>query len=288
MFFKEWEILLVDDEPDVLSVSKLAMQNFEVYGLPLKIHTAGSMAEAIEFLSSRPQIHWALSVAFIDVVMENDTAGLELCQHIREGMGNRLTQLFIRTGQPGIAPERSVIDRYDINGYFTKAEATEDKLYSLVKGAVRQYLWARTAQFTISTLEQLLAKPSSQEQLAADLQQIGDEFEGALGKTADYYTEIPPSSLWIGEQLVQSNGLGETEELALRDRLNQQPGRVLNGGGDKYVRDENDNHLIKIGASTPQVYWISKTAFTPPDDIIDMFYRSVKGMAVAWPDGKGA
>ena len=31
---KEWEILLVDDEPDVLSVSKLAMQNFDVYGRP--------------------------------------------------------------------------------------------------------------------------------------------------------------------------------------------------------------------------------------------------------------
>ena len=28
MFFKEWTILLVDDEPDVLAVSKLAMKNF--------------------------------------------------------------------------------------------------------------------------------------------------------------------------------------------------------------------------------------------------------------------
>ena len=35
----------------------------------------------------------------------------------------------------------SVLDRYDINGYFTKVEATEDKLYSLVKSGVRQYLW---------------------------------------------------------------------------------------------------------------------------------------------------
>ena len=39
-----------------------------------------------------------------------------------------------------MSPERAVLDRYDINGYFTKAEATEDKLYSLVK-SVRQYLW---------------------------------------------------------------------------------------------------------------------------------------------------
>ena len=71
--------------------------------------------------------------------METDTAGLELCEHIRETMGNKVVQLFIRTGQPGVAPERDVIDHYDINGYFTKAEATEDKLYSLVKSGVRQY-----------------------------------------------------------------------------------------------------------------------------------------------------
>ena len=80
-----------------------------------------------------------MAVAFIDVVMETDTAGLELCQFIRETQRNRVTTLYIRTGQPGVAPERSVIDRYDISGYFTKVELTEDKLYSLVKAGARQY-----------------------------------------------------------------------------------------------------------------------------------------------------
>src|SRR5262249_57268528 len=49
---------------------------------------------------------------------------------LREEHKNRVTQLFVRTGQPGMAPERTVLDRYDINGYFTKVEATEDKLRS--------------------------------------------------------------------------------------------------------------------------------------------------------------
>jgi hypothetical protein len=30
MFFKEWPVLLVDDEPDVLAVSKLAMKNISM------------------------------------------------------------------------------------------------------------------------------------------------------------------------------------------------------------------------------------------------------------------
>ena len=107
MLNQEWEILLVDDEPDVLTISQLALKGFEVYGLPFKIHTAESKAEVLELLEIRPDLHPPLlAVAFIDVVMESDTAGLELCQHIREDMGNRITQLYVRTGQPGIAPER--------------------------------------------------------------------------------------------------------------------------------------------------------------------------------------
>ena len=79
MFFKEWVVLLVDDEPDVLSVSKLAMRSFTVYGLPLKIYTAASKTEAIALFQDSFELAASLAVAFIDVVMESDSAGLELC-----------------------------------------------------------------------------------------------------------------------------------------------------------------------------------------------------------------
>src|SRR6516165_1615594 len=143
MFQTEWPVLLVDDDADVLAVSELAMKSFEIDGVPIRLFTARSKAEAVELLSGRlgALLLPYIAVAFIDVVMETDRAGLELCRYIRETQQNRLTQIYIRTGQPGVAPERSVLDRYDINGYFTKVEATEDKLYSLVKSGVRQYLW---------------------------------------------------------------------------------------------------------------------------------------------------
>src|SRR5258705_7059834 len=146
MFITEWQILLVDHDPDVLAVSKLAMKNFEVYGLPIRVHTATSKAEAIEVLKQLTRLKNAVvAVAFIDVVMETDTAGLELCEYIRDTCNDKMMQLYIRTGQPGVAPERSVIDKYDINGYFTKVEMTEDKLYTLVKSACRQVLHASTS-----------------------------------------------------------------------------------------------------------------------------------------------
>ena len=173
MFFNEWEILLVDDEPDVLTISKLAMGEFEVYGLPLKIHTATSKAEALDFLNNSPP-YLSVAVAFIDVVMESDTAGLKLCQYIREEMDNHLTQLFVRTGQPGVAPERSVIDRYDINGYFTKAETTEDKLYTLTKSGVRQFLNATFSEVVSVHLNTMFAGADSRAMIRERFQQANE------------------------------------------------------------------------------------------------------------------
>ncbi len=143
MFFRHWDVfvLIVDDEPTVLQISTLAMKNFTVYGVPLKLHTVASKTEAIDCLTEDSGLSSTLAIAFIDVVMETDRAGLELCEYIRDELENKRTQLFIRTVQLGIATERTVIDRYDINGYFTKAEATKDKLYSLIKSGVRQFVW---------------------------------------------------------------------------------------------------------------------------------------------------
>jgi CheY-like chemotaxis protein len=144
MFQTEWPVLLVDDDPDVLAVSKLAMKSFEIDGVPIELFTAASKDEAVKLLSG-PLGSTALpyvSVAFIDVVIETDHAGLDLCRYIRETQMNRMTTIYVRTGQPGLAPERDVIDRYDINGYFSKAETTEDKLYSLVKAGIRQFDFA--------------------------------------------------------------------------------------------------------------------------------------------------
>ncbi|MFN8371560.1 MAG: hypothetical protein U0694_01595 [Anaerolineae bacterium] len=167
---KTWRILVVDDEPDVLAISRLTMKNFEVYGVPVEIVTASSKAQAIEVLHeslSRKESGLPLvGVAIIDVVMETDTAGLELCWYIREMMNNRLTQIYVRTGQPGIAPEREVVDRYDINGYFSKIDATEDKLYSIVKSGVRQFYFMQVAMSLSATLDQLIMASDAREDAA--------------------------------------------------------------------------------------------------------------------------
>ena len=169
MHLSEFHVVLVDDEPDVLEVSRLAMRHFKVYGLPIRLHTATSKAQAIEVLSGltlgRPDISMA-SVALIDVVMETDHAGLELCDHIREVMKNRTMQICVRTGQPGIAPERAVLDRYDIQGYLSKAEATEDKLYTVVKAGIRQASFIGQSHALQDLLRYLIPSATSKSAIA--------------------------------------------------------------------------------------------------------------------------
>jgi len=71
--------------------------------------------------------------------METDEAGLNLVEYIRSDLKNDLIRLIIRTGQPGVAPERLVVDRYDIDDYKDKTELTAQKLYTTVRSALKAF-----------------------------------------------------------------------------------------------------------------------------------------------------
>ena len=66
----------------------------------------GSAADAMAQLAANDDV----AAALIDVVMETDDAGLLLVEHIRKQMKNEMLRIIIRTGQPGAAPERYVIE----------------------------------------------------------------------------------------------------------------------------------------------------------------------------------
>ena len=279
MFFKEWPILLVDDEPDVLAVSKLAMKNFAVYGLPLKIYTAASKTDAIRLLNDNAEVACSLAVAFLDVVMENDKAGLELCNYIRNDTGNKLTQIFIRTGQPGLAPERDIVDKYDINGYFTKVEATEDKLYSLIKSAVRQYLSSGTALATVELLNNLMAAGGARQKVLYAVSSVG-------GLSADQ-TDTP-RWLIVEDQVLFSEEVDGQKGLSLRDKLRTLPTVPLNPFGDNYVRGEDGYQMIEVAKSATKsaTSYLFKTCFTPPEHIVNLMHSFVTGLAIAWWQSK--
>lgn len=130
-----WKVLIVDDEPDVHTVTKLALSRFKLEGRSLSFINAYSGEQAKEILNTEKDV----SVAFIDVVMESDHAGLELVKWIREELKNRTMRIVLRTGQPGQAPEEDVIVNYDINDYKAKAELDSRKLVTSVYSSLRSY-----------------------------------------------------------------------------------------------------------------------------------------------------
>ncbi|WP_262692898.1 response regulator [Kordiimonas aestuarii] len=130
-----WRILIVDDEPDVHMATKFALKGFEFDDRPLEFLQATSGAEARETLKRESGI----AVILLDVVMEADDTGLKLVEFIREEIGDHMVRIVLRTGQPGQAPERDVIVRYDINDYKEKTDLSATKLFTLMYATLRSF-----------------------------------------------------------------------------------------------------------------------------------------------------
>jgi response regulator RpfG family c-di-GMP phosphodiesterase len=169
-----WKILVVDDEPDVRRLTALNLKGFQFAGRPLELIEAASAAEAKEKLRAHPDI----AMALIDVVMETDDAGLKLVEHIRTELNNRMIRLVIRTGQPGVAPERFVIDNFDIDDYKDKTELTVQRLYTTVRTAIKGYRDLNTIELNRIGLARILDVTPELYNLHID--RLEDYFRGVL------------------------------------------------------------------------------------------------------------
>jgi len=107
---RPWYVMVVDDDDDVHATTRFALNGARVLGRPIELLHAHSAAEAWARLGEVKDI----AVALIDVVMESPDAGLRLVRELREA-GMREMRIVLRTGQPGYAPEVSVISSYEID-----------------------------------------------------------------------------------------------------------------------------------------------------------------------------
>jgi CheY-like chemotaxis protein len=130
-----WKVLIVDDEEEVHSVTKLALTDFSFEGRKAILLSAYSGQEAMRLMDQHPDI----ALILLDVVMEHENSGLTVVKYIRESLKNREVRIVLRTGQPGQAPEKKVIIDYDINDYKTKSELTAQKLFTMTVASLRAY-----------------------------------------------------------------------------------------------------------------------------------------------------
>ena len=132
---EKWRVLIVDDDEQVHTITQAVLRTFMFEDKNIEFISAYSAKEAKEKLLSLDDI----ALILLDVVMEENTSGLNIAKFIREDMKNSMTRIVLRTGQPGSAPEEKVIIDYDINDYKEKTELTAKRLFTTVISSLRNY-----------------------------------------------------------------------------------------------------------------------------------------------------
>jgi len=201
---EKWNILVVDDEKSVHSITISALKNKLFDGKKLNFLSALSAQEAKDILSKNDDI----ALALIDVVMETPEAGLELVNYIRKELNNKMIRLVLRTGQPSQAPEEHVINFYDINDYKEKTELTAQKLFTLVRTSIRQYTQYKELQENRDTIYEKmttseLTKLPNRIKLNEYLDSEGDK-SLILINIDDFSTINETQGFNIGDKLLQS------------------------------------------------------------------------------------
>lgn len=167
-----WKIIIVDDEPTVHQVTQLALKNLVFDGKALTFFSGYSSQEAKELIAAHPDT----ALLLLDVVMDASDAGLQVVKYIREELKNKRVRIILRTGQPGDAPEESVIINYDINDYKLKVELTRQKLITTTIAALRSY-----RDFTIIEEQSIKLTQALETLQNTQLQLVQSEKMSALG-----------------------------------------------------------------------------------------------------------
>jgi len=175
-----WRIMIIDDDPDVHSATTFALSSLAIQNRSLSFLHAYSAVQAKEILKNETDI----AVILLDVVMEQEDAGLQLVNTIRNEMGLTEVRIILRTGQPGYAPEIDAIRDFDINDYKTKSELTRTKLFTTITSAIRSYdqicsinTLRRASDITTRSSRELISQSNLNEFAAITIRSIVEYFE---------------------------------------------------------------------------------------------------------------
>lgn len=275
MFTRRYfDVLVVDDEPDILQLTLRSLRGLQFEGAHLRLQSFTSKGAALAFMQNLAD-PTEIAVALVDLVIESDTAGLEFCDHIRNGMRNDVTQLIIRSGQVGRAPERVVLETYDVNGYVDKATATQDLLVSRVFSALRQYDWAISSLLQYRFFNTLLPGFRSRGDIYEAVKRyINHVLKRGDGLVANLCLFVDDSSLPFGIYVEPEQVKGGLE------RLRRIPGRSLSPGGDNYRIHEVQGGfeiMLSLGQQAsglmPAVSMIARVSAKPSEFKITMWER---------------
>jgi response regulator RpfG family c-di-GMP phosphodiesterase len=181
---RPWRVLVVDDEPDIHAVTRLALNSVVFKGRSIEVLSAFSGSQGYEVLAHEADI----ALVLLDVVMETEDAGLRLARRIREELNNSLVRIVLRTGQPGQAPEQKVIVDFDINDYKAKTELTAQKLFTTVISSLRSYEGLQTIDANRRGVARILESASNLYQIDS-LKELASGVLTQVGAILNFGTE---------------------------------------------------------------------------------------------------
>lgn len=169
-----FNVLIVDDEPDIHAAIKMSIKHETVLGCPLNILSAHSKAEAMSLMKS---FDGEISLIFLDVIMETENAGFELLAEIRQSNDFPQPQVAMVTGQAGLTSELDATRTYEINAYLPKSDLTPYRLINILNTLIRSYV---TIQQLEETTVQLREAQARQEESSAYTKSILNSISDAL------------------------------------------------------------------------------------------------------------
>ncbi len=152
----KWTILIVDDEKPIHENLEYTLRDIAHNNKGVVFMHAYSATEAKKIIVAHPTI----AVIVLDVMMENEDAGLTFVQFLRDEAYNNDTRVLLYTGQPSIAPKREVAKKYIIDGYLDKNMSNNDDCYVAVRLALKSYderlkLQASSKKDDVSLLQEI-------------------------------------------------------------------------------------------------------------------------------------
>ncbi len=224
---RRWKVLIVDDEVEVHTITTLVLKDYTFENRGIEFLHAHNSIEAKEIIQRNKYI----GVILLDVVMEDDTAGLSLVHWIREVQRDKLVRIILRTGQPGAAPEKQVITKYDINDYKEKTELTDTKLWTTITVALRGFRDLSIINRSRLGLEKIVQASI----LFSERQSLVKFFEGVLTQLTSLLDADEDSILARAEGLAIHGSPGELRIVSATGSYNSYVGRRIDDLEDKQL-----------------------------------------------------
>jgi len=267
-----WKVMVVDDEEDIHSVTRIALKSFTYRDRGIEFIHSHSAEESKPLLRNNPDI----AVILLDVVMETNTAGLDLVKFIRDDVHLKYTQIILRTGYPGYAPEREVIVSYEINDYKTKTELTAFKLFTLVLASLRAY-------DSVTELERMrLGLEDKVRERTAELEQKNLQIMEMDQMKTRFFSNVShefrtPLTLIIGplEDILSKEDLTEKNQVAM-ERMHRNAVRLLGLINQLLDLSKLDAGSMKLEMSESDILRFSRliiSSFQPLADRKNIQYK---------------